>query len=150
MIANGLFDQKSRDTTLNLIILVQVEPAHQTEKEIRIANRRSYEKTDKFKDRYRWRSGIEATMSEYERRTGLKRLQVSGLKAVRFCATLKALGINLLRAAVVWMATNAMPEEDRSAGHSSNHVFCIIKERFLIICRRIECCFKEINIISIC
>jgi hypothetical protein len=116
-----------------------------TEKEMRIANRRAYEQTDTFKDRYRWRSGVEATLSEYDRRTGVKRLRVRGLKAVRFCATLKALGINLLRAAVVWMAINAMPEEDRSVGFSPNHVLFIIKERFLIIWRRIECLFEEIT-----
>ncbi|MBU1056459.1 MAG: transposase [Proteobacteria bacterium] len=53
-----------------------------TEKNKRIAMRRLYEKTDEFKDRYRWRSGVEATMSEYDRRTGVKRLRVRGLKAV--------------------------------------------------------------------
>jgi hypothetical protein len=116
-----------------------------TEKEMRIAKRRAYEQTDTFKDRYRWRSGVEATMSEYDRRTGVKRLRVRGLKAVRFCATLKALGLNLLRAAVVWMAIHAIPEEDRSSGLSPDHVFCIIKERFLIICRRIASLFEAIT-----
>jgi len=64
-------------------------------KEIRIARRRKNEQTEAFQDRYRWRVGIEATMSEYDRRTGVKRLRVRGLKAVRYCATLKALGINI-------------------------------------------------------
>jgi len=116
-----------------------------TEKEMRIAKRRAYEQTDTFKDRYRWRSGVEATMSEYDRRTGVKRLRVRGFKAVRFCATLKALGINLLRAAIVWMAINATSEQDKSAGFSPDHVFFIIKERFLIIWRRIECLFVKIT-----
>jgi hypothetical protein len=40
-------------------------------------------------------------MSEYDRLTGVKRLRVRGLKAVRFCATLKAVGVNLFRAAKV-------------------------------------------------
>ena len=70
-----------------------------TEKEMRIAKRRIYEQSDPFKERYRWRAGIEATMSEYDRRTGVKHLRVRRLKAVRFCATLKALGINIFRAA---------------------------------------------------
>jgi hypothetical protein len=116
-----------------------------TEKEMRIANRRAYEQTDTFKNRYRWRSGVEATMSEYDRRTGVKRLRVRGLKAVRFCATLKALGINLFRAAVVWLVINSPSEQDKSAGLSSYHVFLIIKERFLIIWRRIECLFDGIT-----
>ena len=81
-----------------------------TDKEMRIAKRRLYELSDSFKDRYRWRAGVEATMSEYDRRTGVKRLRVRGLKAVRFCATLKALAVNILRAAAV-RAAKTMPEK---------------------------------------
>ncbi|MDO9528370.1 MAG: transposase, partial [Syntrophales bacterium] len=65
------------------------------------AMRRAYEKTDEFKDKYRWRAGVEATMSEYDRKTGVKNLRVRGMEAVRFCATLKAVGINIFRATVV-------------------------------------------------
>ena len=72
-----------------------------SEKEMRIAQRRIFERSEKFKDRYRWRAGVEATMSEYDRRTGVKHLRVRGIKAVRFCATLKALGVNILRAAAI-------------------------------------------------
>jgi hypothetical protein len=53
-------------------------------KSARIAKRRAYEQTDEFKERYRWRAGVEATMSEYDRRTGVKQLRFRGLKAVRF------------------------------------------------------------------
>jgi len=82
-----------------------------TDKEMRIAKRRQYEQSDEFKDRYRWRAGVEATMSEYDRRTGVKHLRVRGIKAVRFCATLKALGVNIFRAAAV-RAAQMMPEEE--------------------------------------
>lgn len=82
-----------------------------TDKEMRIAKRRLYEMSDHFKDRYRWRAGVEATMSEYDRRTGVKRLRVRGLKAVRYCATLKALGVNIYRAAVVRAAQMISAEE---------------------------------------
>jgi len=75
-----------------------------TDKEMRIARRRIYEQSDQFKDRYRWRAGVEATMSEYDRRTGVKHLRVRGLKAVKFCATLKALGVNIFRAAALRVA----------------------------------------------
>jgi hypothetical protein len=104
---------------------------HYTEKELRIAKRRAYEQTDEFKDRYRWRSGIEATMSEYDRRTGVKQLRVRGFKAVKFCAVLKAIGINLFRAAAVWMAINPDPNDDKLSGFRRNHAFLIIKEQFL-------------------
>ena len=102
-----------------------------TEKEMRIAKRRAYEQTDEFKEQYRWRSGVEATMSEYDRRTGVKRLRVRGFKAVRFCVTLKAVGINILRAAAVWIAINPEIHGNQSAKLDRNHAFLIIKEHFL-------------------
>ena len=40
---------------------------------------------------------LKATMSQYNRLTGVKLLRVRGLKAVSFAATLKALGLNILR-----------------------------------------------------
>jgi hypothetical protein len=104
---------------------------HYTEKDYRLAKRRAYEKTDVFKDRYRWRSGVEATMSEYDRRTGVKHLRVRGLKAVRFCATLKATGINLLRAVAVWIALNPETNGKKSGNRGLNHAFLIVKEQFL-------------------
>jgi len=102
-----------------------------TEKEIRIARRRAYEQTSEFKDRYRWRAGVEATMSEYDRRTGVKKLRVRGLKAVRYCATLKALGINLLRAAVLWTAINNDPKGHMSSKAGWNPLFFVVKELIL-------------------
>ena len=80
-----------------------------TDKEMRIAKRRINEQSDRFKDRYRWRVGVEATMSEYDRRTGVKQLRVRCLKAVRFCATLNALGVNISRTAAI-RAAKMMPE----------------------------------------
>ena len=77
---------------------------------MRIAKRRINEQIDKFKDRYRWRAGVEATMSEYDRRAGVKQLRERGLKAVKFCATLKALGVSIFRAAAI-RAAGMMPEE---------------------------------------
>jgi hypothetical protein len=82
-----------------------------TDKEMRIAKRRLHEQSDEFKNRYRWRAGVEATMSEYDRRTGVKHLRVRGLKAVRFCATLKALGVNIFRAAAFRAAKMMLKQE---------------------------------------
>jgi hypothetical protein len=79
------------------------------DKELRIAARRAQEDSQEFKDRYRWRAGVEATMSEYDRRTRVKQLRVRGLKAVRYCATMKALALNMFRAAAV-RAAAIMPE----------------------------------------
>jgi len=68
------------------------------EKDLRLARRVQYEKTKAFKEKYRFRAGVEATMSEFDRRTGVKHLRVRGMKAVRFAAVMKAIGINILRA----------------------------------------------------
>ena len=81
---------------------------------------------------------MEATMSEYDRRTGAKRLRVRGLKAVRFSATLKALGINLLRAAAAYMAAKEAPDDSSEAGKGLNHVFSIVKEHFFVTCRSLK------------
>ncbi len=71
---------------------------HYNDKALRLAKRRAYEKTPAFRELYRFRAGIEGTMSQLDRKTGLKQLRVRGLAAVSFCATLKAAGINLFRA----------------------------------------------------
>lgn len=69
-----------------------------SEKDARIARRKTFEKTDEFKEKYRWRSGVEATMSEYDKLTGVKHLRVRGKCAVRFSVVLKAIGVNIHRA----------------------------------------------------
>ncbi len=43
---------------------------------IRLAQRRVYEASPEFRDRYRFRAGIEGTMSQLDRLTGLKNLRV--------------------------------------------------------------------------
>ena len=72
-----------------------------SDKDLRLARRRANEKSPEFRELYRYRSGVEATMSEYDRRTGVKRLRVRGSPAVRVSAKLKAMGINILRASCV-------------------------------------------------
>jgi len=79
-------------------------------KAIRLAKRRACEKTPEFRDRYRFRAGIEGTISAYAARTGVKWLRVRGLQAGRFCATLKATGVNLFRTTAVRRALMQGPE----------------------------------------
>jgi len=79
-------------------------------KAVRLAQRRAREETSEFRDRYRFRAGIEGTISAYDARTGVKLLRVRGLEAVRFCATLKAAGVNLFRATVVHSALMKVSE----------------------------------------
>ena len=62
-------------------------------------SRRREEQTEVFRDRYRKRSGIEATNSLLKRVTGLGRLRVRGRPGVFHSILLKVAGWNLLQAA---------------------------------------------------
>lgn len=104
-----------------------------TDKQLRIALRRLEVQTEAFKDRYRWRSGVEATMSEFDRRTGLKHLRVRGMQAVRYSTILKALGLNIMRAAAV-MAAILSDESDPNASQRGLFAgICVFKEQVLAL-----------------
>jgi hypothetical protein len=97
---------------------------------MRIAQRRAYEKTEEFKERYRWRSGIEGTISKYDRQTGVKHLRIRGLKAVRFCATLKALAVNKFRASVYQIILGYKKPSDPGCCSGLFRIFLLFKELF--------------------
>ena len=99
------------------------------EKTMRIATRRAKEQRPEFKDKYRWRAGIEATMSEYDRTTGVKRVRVRGFPAVRYCATLKAMGVNLFRATAVRNALKEQGEAPQPGNSLLHRVILVVKER---------------------
>ena len=67
-------------------------------KSLRLSRRRKREKEEIFRETYRYRSGIEGTMSDLDRVTGLKHLRVRGMPQVRLAATLKVTGLNIRRA----------------------------------------------------
>ena len=93
--------------------------------DLEISNRRVFESSDEFKEKYRWRSGVEATMSEFDRKTGVKHLRVRGLAKVRFAAVLKSIGINIFRATRVRKARN----EEILAFIVINYIFSIVKSQ---------------------
>jgi hypothetical protein len=68
-----------------------------SEKEIRLWQRRQYEGSAEFKDKYRYRAGIEGTNSRYIHMTGARRVRYRGQENVGFSETIKALGINMFR-----------------------------------------------------
>lgn len=98
-------------------------------KAVRLAERRVREETPEFRDRYRFRAGIEGTISAYDARTGVKQLRVRGFEAVRFCAILKATGVNIFRAAVVRRALMEAPEAFGGEKPGLCHAIFIFKER---------------------
>jgi hypothetical protein len=116
-----------------------------TDKDLRLATRRAYEQTEEFQERYRWRAGIEGTMSEYVRRTGVKHLRVRGLQAVRFCATLKAIGINIFRATAVQKAIDVSKNTSTKAKSCYDVCISLVKERFFATCVNVKRIFISVN-----
>lgn len=92
-------------------------------KSLRLSRRRKQEQTPEFKERYRYRAGVEATMSDLDRVTGLKRLRVRGMIQVRLAATLKATGLNIRRAA-------AFRSRGRRPGSGNNSPISTWRELF--------------------
>jgi hypothetical protein len=114
---------------------------HYDDKARRCAQRRVHEQTDEFRERYRWRAGVEATMSEYNKLTGVKQLRVRGLKAVRFCAVLKAVAVNIMRATAVKMALTRPNEPAQAINPAQNDLICVFKERFMTYWGKAVCFF---------
>jgi hypothetical protein len=113
-----------------------------TLKDLRLAARRTKEYTPEFKDKYRWRSGIESTFSEMDKKTGVKKLRVRGLSAVGYCAFLKAIGINIFRAARVKSVLDALGCTPESLAAAFCSTILAVKERFLRPWRRFSNIFN--------
>jgi hypothetical protein len=75
-----------------------------THDRLRQCRRRLARDSDEFRDRYRWRAGIEATMSRLKYQVGLARLRVRGMAAVQCAVFLRALGLNIFRCAAALRA----------------------------------------------
>jgi hypothetical protein len=112
-------------------------------KTLRIAARRIREHTPEFKDKYRWRSGIESTFSGMDKQTGIKHLRVRGLDAVGYCARLKAIGVNLFRAARVKRVLDALKPFPGAVSVVFFSMIGDVKERFMNPWRRFNHIFKS-------
>lgn len=66
---------------------------------LRAGQRRLHDKTEAFRTCHRWRAAIEGAMARYKHHMGMGCLRVRGLKAVRYRAFLRALGLNIHRMA---------------------------------------------------
>jgi hypothetical protein len=73
-----------------------------------------------------------------DKTTGLKRLRVRGLSAVGYCARLKAVGVNLFRAARVKRALDALKTAPGTTLPDIGPIVFVIKERFLGQLRRLS------------
>lgn len=106
------------------------------DKAIRLAWRRVYEESPEFRDRYRFRAGVEGTMSQLDRLTGIKNLRVRGMFAVSFAAYLKATGINIIRAAAY---RNRGTEEKSAPLATFSLLSCTVKEQLRRVVAAIRC-----------
>ncbi len=112
-------------------------------KTLRIAARRAREHTPEFKEKYRWRSGIESTFSGMDKQTGIKHLRVRGLDAVGYCARLKAIGVNLFRAARVKRVLDALEPVPGAVSVVICSIIGDVKEHFVSLWRRLSDIFKS-------
>lgn len=70
-----------------------------THDRVRKRARRLQDASDEFLQQYRWRAGVEATVSRFKHQMGMARLRVRGMAAVTYVAMLRALGLNIRRVA---------------------------------------------------
>ena len=61
--------------------------------------RRLYERGDAFREIYRWRAGIEGTMSQLKYQMNLANLRIRRMPAMRYTVNMRALGLNIRRCA---------------------------------------------------
>jgi len=99
-------------------------------KSLRLSRRRKQEKEEAFTEKYRYRSGIEGTMSDLDRMTGLKHLRVRGMPQVRLAATLKATGLNILRSTTFRNRLKRQKTAKKGANPSRDELLGVIKEQF--------------------
>lgn len=107
-------------------------------KALRLARRRAKEKTAAFREEYRYRAGVEATMSDLDRVTGIKHLRVRGMMAVRLAATLKATGLNLWRSAAFLYGKKRRPAAKTADDAAPSAVFRFFKERCRLLLVHLE------------
>jgi len=99
-------------------------------KALRLARRRVKEKTAAFRETYRYRAGIEGTMSDLDRLTGIKHLRVRGMTQVRVATTLKATGLNILRSAAFRIRKRRRYAGNHGVDSAIRTIMWSVKERF--------------------
>jgi hypothetical protein len=103
---------------------------HYDAKALRLARRRAREKTHAFGETYRFRAGVEATMSDLDRTTAIKNLRVRGMPQVRLAVILKATGLNILRATAFKNRLKRKEKSKTGAMAARNGFIEAVKEQF--------------------
>lgn len=102
-------------------------------KALRLARGRAKEKTEAFREVYRFRAGAEGTMSDLDRIAGIKRLRVRGMPQVRLAAVLKATGLNILRAVAFKKRQKRQEKKQMRLDPLKGRLFSAVKEQLLRI-----------------
>jgi IS5 family transposase len=102
-------------------------------KSLRLSRRKKEEREKVFIEKYRYRSGIEGTMSDLDRMTGLKHLRVRGMPQVRLAATLKATGLNIRRSMAFKNRLKRPKKGNRGSNPSLGGLICAVKDHILEI-----------------
>ena len=131
-----LFDSASCDEcSKNKICPVKKKKKYHSvnfsDKTFRLTKRRLHEKTDEFKERYRMRAGVEATMSEFDRRTGVGHIRYRGQRSMQFAVFMKAVGINLFRATRAKAAQLRKKQDENHGQNPFDLIFFVFKEQML-------------------
>jgi hypothetical protein len=108
------------------------------DKAARVAMRRREQLTDSFRQKYRFRAGIEGSISQLDRLTGVKHLRVRGWLAVGQAVFLKVTGLNLLRAAAARRARRRSGGGSNGALGLVSVLLLALKEHLLITLRAVE------------
>ena len=82
-------------------------------------------------------------MSEFDRRTGVKKLRVKGMPVVRFCAKMKAAGLNILRAGAVRKARRKAEGANGGLHGLIDTTFTAVKKQFLRFLGNLESVFLQ-------
>ena len=114
-------------------------------KALRLSRRRAQEKTDAFREVYRFRAGVEGTMSDLDRVTGIKHLRVRRMQQVRLAAVLKAAGLNILRASA-FKTGKRKHLRRKNGGNSSRDVgIGTVKEQIKRLWAHVRQCFRPFS-----
>jgi hypothetical protein len=72
-----------------------------TSDRVKQRKRRIFQESEFFKNQYRWRAGIEGSISRLKNQMKLGFLRVRGMRSVQYVCILRALGLNIFRCAKV-------------------------------------------------
>ena len=110
-------------------------PTLAQEKKITLDQPRAEQETPEWKSMYSKRSGVEGVHEALDRKTGIKKLKVRGLKAVAMSVYFKVIGWNICAAAKIALNRRKKAEK-AAAGQKSVGIRTKLRPANADICRR--------------